>query len=198
MTQLQNQELEAQRVEVSSDGSYYLGPGLELRRCVVVLDTPADALTINEVRFVDCEIEAKRELSNFYWLDAFLTGCKFSGAYGGCDFGHWVPEFSEFGGIEACDFSQAALDGCRFIGCDASTLRFPGWPCFTILDPVQRVAELGSAPWPGDTDILVDNIADFPETTAAVTYDANILAEEFEVDIGELKAAIDRLEGVTC
>jgi hypothetical protein len=197
VTQLQNQEIEDQRVELGPDDTPYLGPKLELRRCVVVIDAPADALTLNDVRFLDCEIEAKKELSNFYWLDAFLRGCKLTGRYSGCDFGHWVPEFSETGGIESCDFSEASLDGCRFIGCDASTLRFPAWPCFTILDPVRRVDELRSAPWPADTDILVDNIADFPDTTAAVSYDASVLAEEFEVDIDGLKATVERLEGVT-
>ncbi len=58
----------------------------------------------------------------------------------GCDFGTWPGYTLEgaLGEVEDCDFTEARLDLCRFLGCDTRTLRFPQWPGFTILDPVGR------------------------------------------------------------
>jgi hypothetical protein len=196
MIQFQNQVVEDRQLDLSNKEAYYLGPDLTLRRCTVTLDLNASALTINRVRFLDCHIEAKKALRSFYWLNAFLSGCTFAGEFRGSDFGNWPSHFDPEGGIEHCDFSAATLDGCRFIGCDASTLLFPSWPCFTILNPVDRLEELQAAHWPGDADILVENIADFPPNTAAVTYLATAVEQELDADLEELRAVLEHLGGI--
>ena len=33
-----------------------------------------------------------------------------------------------------CDYASAVLDLCRFFNVDARSIKFPGWPCFTIVD----------------------------------------------------------------
>jgi hypothetical protein len=196
MISLQNKTLENERIELGGKDSYYLGPNLTLRSCTVVLKVSAKALTINKARFIDCRIEAKKALNNFYWLDAFITKCHFTGKFIGSDFGNLPSHFDPEGGIEHSDFSEAILDGCRFIGCDSSTIKFPRWPCFTILDPVGRLAKLKAVRWPGDADILVENIADFPPSTAAVTYLATAIEKELDAGQEELRAVLEKLGNV--
>jgi len=69
------------------------------------------------------------------------------------DFGPW-PSSPEEASIEDCDFSQATLDACRFLGCDVRTLRLPSWPRFTFIDPVARWRELRAHSWPGKLAVM--------------------------------------------
>ena len=109
---------------------------------------------------------------------------------------HVWPMAGLLGGIEDCDFSGAELDGCRFVGCDVSTLKFPAWPCFTILDPVQRSRELAALQWPGQVGIVARTFSKSPPSTAAITLSATKLAREFGTTEEDIRAVLDRLDGV--
>jgi hypothetical protein len=196
MIQFRDRLIENERLLFDSKTElYYLGHDLTLRNCTLVLKVPARALVISRTRLIDCTIEVKTELKNFRWVHAFLKGCRFMGRLSGCDFGRW-PDSPEDGGIEDCDFSAARLDGCRFIGCDASTLRFPSWPCFTLLEPVRRLHELSALQWPGQLHLTMQSLARNPESTAAVTYLASALAKDFGVSEADIRAVVERLDGV--
>ncbi len=189
-------ELADERLELGArDALYHLGPSLTLRRCTLVLNVPTKRLLVPGARLIDCTIEVKQRLKGLSWENAFLKGCRFTGALSGCDFGRW-PDLPGVGGIEDCDFASAHLHGCRFIGCDAGTLRFPSWPCFTLLEPVRRLSELSALPWPGELHLLVKSLARNPDSLAAVTYSATDLAKEFEVSETDIRATLERLDGV--
>lgn len=195
MIQFRDTELVNERLELNSKTEhYYLGHHLTLRKCTLVIGVPANALTIARTRLIDCAIEAKKPLKNFRWDDVFVKGCRFTGAFAGNDFGRW-PD-SEAGGIEDCDFTGAQLDGCRFIGCDVSTLRFPAWPCFTVLDPASRGRELADRTWPGQLGIVVGTFAQYPQSTAAVTFSATSLAKKFGTTEDEIRTALTQVDGV--
>ena len=143
-----DQDIENERLELTDKGSlYFLGRALTLRNCTLVLKVAASNLFIREVQFTNCSFDVKQELANHQqWVRASLKGCQFKGRLKGCDFGYW-PEYGsdpeyQHGFIEDCDFTEARLDGCRIIGCDPATIRFPRWPCFTLLDPIGRAPEL--------------------------------------------------------
>ena len=175
---------------------YYLGHDLTLRNCTLVLKVPARALVITQTRFIDCTIHVKQELKNFGWENALLQGCKFTGRLSGNDFGHW-PDSPRLGHIQDCDFSAAQLDACRFLECDTQTLRFPPWPCFTLLEPVRRSRELSAAPWPGDVGpIVLSHFDEIPPTTVAVTYSAQTLAKRYGTTPEAIKATLENLDGV--
>src|SRR5262249_23563674 len=125
----------------------------------------------------------------------FLKGCRFTGRLTGNDFGRW-PDSPPGGGIEDCDFSGAQLDACRFLDCDVSSLRFPHWPCFTILDPVHRSSELSAVPWPGDIGLIASGFAKAPPSTVAVTYSAPALAKRRGTTPEAIRATLEQLEGV--
>ncbi len=188
--------IDNERLELGGeDALYFLGRNLTLRHCTLVLRVPAQRLHVNQARIIDSTVEVKKELKNFRWCGAFLKGCKFTGRLTGCDFGRWTGSPEE-GGIEDCDFSASQLQGCRFIGCDASTLQFPPWPCFTILDPVRRLSKLSKVPWPGQVGILVKTLSASPPETVAVTLSATVLGKRFGASEDEIKAALRNLDGV--
>ena len=195
---LEDKEIENERLELTDkDSLYFLGSNLTLRHCTIVLKVPASRLHILEGRFIDCVFEVKQELKNHDWSHAFLKGCRFTGRLAGCDFGHRFPltEGRENGGIEDCDFSESRLDGCRFHGCDPRTLRFPKWPCFTLLDPIGRSRELMSLQWPGTFgSVTIDDLSTQPPSTVALTLFAPSMAKRHETTENELRAVIEKFD----
>jgi hypothetical protein len=193
---LENRELTNEQLELAAGVVYFLGPRLTLRHCTLVLRLAARDLVIPQARFTDCTFIAKRELKNFRWESAHLQGCTFTGRFSGNDFGSW-PDCPEEGSVQNCDFSAARLDECRFLGCDVTTLRFPRWPCFTILHPYARHRELAKYPWPGDIGRIDAGFwAKTPATTVAMTYSAPDLAKRSGTTPEAIKAVLEKLDGV--
>jgi hypothetical protein len=196
----ENREIENERLELTDKGSlYFLGSNVTFRNCTLVLKVSGRNLIFDHgTRFIDCTFEVKQELKNHQdWVFASLKGCRFKGSLSGCDFGHW-PSYSEragHGSIEDCDFSEARLDGCRFMGCDPATLRFPKWPCFTFLDPIGRCGELNSVPWPGRVGpIVIETLRKQPPTTVALTEHALTIAKRYDTTPEELRAVIEKFD----
>jgi hypothetical protein len=196
---IENKEIENERLELTDKNSlYYLGPDLLLRNCTITLKVSARNLIITGARFIDCTFEVKQELKNHQqWVFASLKGCRLKGRFLGCDFGHW-PDYSErasHGSIEDCDFSEARLDACRIMGCDPATIRFPKWPCFTILDPIGRARELNSIQWPGGfCPIRVEGQYRDPPSTTALTFYAPALAKRRETTEDAFLAVIKQFD----
>lgn len=198
-----DREIENERLELTDKkANYILGPNLTLRNCTLVLKVPARRLSLKQVRFIDCTFELKQELKNHQgWTAASLKGCRFKGPLTGCDFGHW-PEYSSLpwyqsGSIEDCDFTEARLDGCRIMGADPATIRFPKWPCFTLLDPIGRADALRGVEWPGLVgDVLMAELHTHPRRTQSLTCYAPSLAERLETTPEELRAALEQCEGI--
>ncbi|MBZ4423403.1 hypothetical protein [Myxococcus sp. RHSTA-1-4] len=198
MIQFSDREIEDERLELNSKTElYYLGHHLTLRRCNLVIKVPARALVIARVQLIDCTIDVKRALTDFRWEKAFLKGCRFTGTMIGNDFGRWpYAEHPELGGIEDCDFTGARLEACRFVDCDVSTLKFPSWPCFTLLDPVRRKDELLAAPWPGTSRLMVESLLKSPPQTVATTDFAPAVAKDYGTTEEAIRAVLEQLDGV--
>ena len=196
MIQFQDSIIEGRELILDSRTEvYYFGHDLTLKNCRLVIQVPARALVFARTRLIDCTLEIKRTLKGFRWWSASLEGCRFKGRLESCDFGSW-SDVGHYGHIQGCDFSEARLDWCRFNRCDASTLRFPSWPCFTLLNPVQRLDELKRISWPGETGWIVSTLAKSSPQTAAITIHAEDFARESETTAEALKAALQGLGGV--
>lgn len=187
--------LEDERLELQPGVVYFLGPGLTLRNCTLVLKVSSRNLIIPEARFTHCTFDVKKELKNFNWEHALLEGCRFTGRLMGNDFGRW-PDSRPGGGIKDCDFSGAQLDACRFLDCDVNSLHLPRWPCFTILDPVRRSGELSAVQWPSDIGLIARGFAKAPPSTVAVTYLAPALAKRRDTTPEAIRATLEKLDGV--
>ena len=192
---IEKRTLEDERLELSDKNlRYYLGPNLVMRRCTLVLRMPSDLFHLNGPRFIDCTFEIKRQLKDVVWWTAHLKGCRFTGRLFDCDFGRFpTPRlpYEDVGGIEECDFSAAHLHLCRFVGCDASTLKFPSWPYFTLLEPYRRHREFASMLWPRAIRYWFNGFDEYPENTAAMTYSATALAKEAGVNEDRLRALLE-------
>ena len=196
-----DREIENERLELTdTKANYILGPNLTLKNCTLVLKVSARRLSLKQPRFVDCTFEVKQELKNYQsWVAASLKGCRFKGRLSGCDFGHW-PKYGreleyQLGSIEDCDFTEARLDGCRIMGCDPATIRFPKWPCFTILDPIGHAPELRSARWPDlFSRVIINELHTQPASTKALTLFAPAEAKRLETTEEELKAVIKKFD----
>ncbi len=200
----ENREIENERLELTDKASlYFLGANVTFRDCTLVLKVSGRNLLFDDgTRFINCTFEVQQELKNHQqWVFASLSGCQFKGRLTGCDFGHW-PGYSERarnGSIEDCDFTEARLDGCRIMGADPSTLRFPKWPCFTILDPIGSAPELRRVKWPGRFgSVVVDELHTQPACTTALTEYAPTLAKQLDADPEELRAVIEKFDCIVC
>ena len=151
-----------ERLELTDkDSLYFLGPNLTLRNCTVVLKVSARSLLITRPRFIDCTFEVKQELKNHQsWISASLKGCRFKGRLSGCDFGHW-PEYGsepeyKWAPSRTATSPRPAWTTAASMGATPAPSAFPKWPCFTILDPVRRAAELSNLKWPEPVWQVVD------------------------------------------
>jgi hypothetical protein len=193
-----DREIVGERVELVKGPLYWLGPNLTLRDCTVIISAARRSLTLMSGQLINCTIQAKGELKTLPWAPMKLKGCRFTGRFGGNDFGFRedLDERRKLGCIEDCDFSEARLNGCRFFNCDMSTIRLPLWPCFTIMDPRGHAAELGRREWPGQVGILIEGLAKNPEGTVAETWHAPTMAEKMDTTVEELRAALERAPGI--
>jgi hypothetical protein len=192
--------IEDERLELrGKDDLYFLGPNFTLRSCTLVLQVPARQIHLCGVKLIDCVLEVKRELKNLPWYEANLKGCRITGRFSGCDFGYNDESarlYHDAGGIEDCDFTGAHLHACRFIGCDPSTLRFPPWPCFTILDSYRRSRELAARSWPEDIQLWFTTFDKDPEKTVACTYSATTLAKETGISEKRIRSLLEGIPDV--
>lgn len=89
MNHLQQQTLEDAEMILTDKEHNYLGPDLVLKGCRVILRTSAKPLTMINVKFLDCQFEAKNKLVSFnMWCAPDLQDCSFVGRFEGNDFGH--------------------------------------------------------------------------------------------------------------
>lgn len=192
---IEHRVIEGERLELGDKNTrYYLGPNLVMLRCTVVLRMPSDLLHLASPRFIDCTIEIRRQLEEVRWYTAHLKGCRFTGRLFSCDFGHFSGSkllYYDVGGIEDCDFTAAHVHACRFVGCDASTLKLPRWPYFTLLEPYQRHREFASMMWPREIRYWFTGFDMFHANTAALTYSATVLAKEAGVSEDRLRALVE-------
>ena len=198
MIQFSDQEIVGERLVLDSKTElYYLGHNLTLRNCTVIMRVATRALVIARVHFMDCIINVRQELRNFRWTHASLKGCLFKGRLSGADFGYWRGSAAtwEHASIADCDFSGARLDCCRFHECDTRTLKFPRWPCFTILDPIGNSHKLRRVEWPGIFgDIVVENLHTDPPSTVALTYHAPSVAKRNDTTAEALRAVLEKFD----
>jgi hypothetical protein len=193
---LEDREIENERIELDSGVIYFLGPNLTLKNCTLVLRVPSRDLIIPQARLIGCTIEVRKELKNFRWEHAALEGCRFTGRLSSNDFGRWPSSVEAPGSITDCDFTEARLDECRFVGCDVSTLQLPSWPCFTILEPARRAYELTAIEWPGQLGIAIKGFLKYPESTVAITYWAPAVAKWAGTREENIRAVLEKLNGV--
>jgi hypothetical protein len=177
---------------------WVVGPGVRFENCQIALNE-CTSRTVQFLggQFVNCRIVVTEGLVGFGdWCRCQVVGCTFAGTLEDNCFGLWSDEYGPNGGMSNCDFSEAGLRGCQFLGVDVTSLVFPKWPYFTLLDPVVREAELLGFEWPGKLSFWIEGAVLSPEATVAVSYDARDLVPGFDCSLEEIREHLQRLGGV--
>lgn len=191
---LRNQNLSRQKVVLTDNEVNVLGPDLILDECSVCSECSAEALVIAGLRMNGGVFEQKSPLSNFHFERAHLDGVSFFGSYSGCDFGDWDTDQNS--SIANANFANARLDGCRFLNCDARTILFPRWPCFTIIDPSAARQFVMLQAWPGRLGGVLDLYTDQDPECMAITGDAERIAKKYGLSLLDLKKSLETIPGI--
>lgn len=191
---ISNKSLSGAVVNLDDEQVNVLGPGLVLTNCEVVSDCAGEAIVIAGLRMTGGKFEQRRTLSNFHFEHAHFEAVSFSGTYVGCDFGDWNSV--EASSIAGCDFSNAHLDGCRFLNCNTSSIGFPVWPCFTILNPSKALEYVSSNEWPAKIGLMLKIYTDVDPECVAVCGDAARIAKKGGTSLGELKGMLEGIPGM--
>ena len=112
----------------------------------------------------------------------------------GCDFGDW--DSIENSSIESCDFSDAELDGCRFLNCNVGDMLFPHWPCFVIANPGDALSYVISRKWPGKIGMLLRIYTDTDAQCVAVSGDAGRMAAKNGISLDEMRDLLESIPGI--
>lgn len=148
--------------------------------------------------FRNCHVVAVKRQRDFDFFSARFISCKFEGTYSGISFGsedRGEPLY-DFGTVEHCDFTQAVLDGCRFVNVDVSTLKFPGLPHVVILNPYTRAGEVAALDWPGHLGKYMEICTNKPESVKASVLHIPSLARLVQCTEDEIKAAFEKFDGL--
>ncbi len=114
-----------------------------------VLNIWSTNFSIIDANFLNCRINAQKEVSNMRFLEAVFERCVFEGCYVGCSFGHVRAESQTPNAYyRNCDFSKAALDLCEFFEGDLDSVVWPAWPNFVVINPRQNKQDWLSIQFP--------------------------------------------------
>ena len=162
------------------------------------LAQPKHSPVIVQSTVVDSDVIAVKRQKEYRFFKARFVDCRFHGVFSGVDFGraHDVERDGDFGGVENCDFTDATLDGCRFVNVDVSTLRFPSWPHVVIVDPYKRAADVEAMQWPGQLGLYMQGCTSRPESFKAAVLHVPSLASLVKCTEEEIKAAFEKFGGL--
>jgi hypothetical protein len=189
-----NQHLSQQEIVLTDDEVNVLGPELALEDCLISSSCTAEALVIAGLRMKGGVFDQRSHLSNYHFERAHFDGVSFVGSYAGCDFGDWDSD--QKSSIVNCDFTNARLDGCRFLRCKPETIRFPKWPCFTIVNPGAARQHVLSQSWPGRVGSTLGIYTDADSECVAITGDAERIANKNMLLLPDFRGLLMKIPGI--
>ncbi len=189
-----NQFISQREILLIVDEVNVLGPDLVLKGCSVLSSCTAEALVIGGLRMDGGVFSQRSPLSNYHFERAHFEGVSFVGSYVGCDFGDW--DSAQNSSVANCDFTNARLDGCRFLRCEPQTILFPKWPCFTIINPKAACQYVSSQRWPGRIGTTLGIYTDADSECVAITGDAERLAKKNNLSLSDLRILLMKIPGI--
>lgn len=109
--------------------------GTTLDECVLDIRGSGRSFQLFDAVVRNSRIRTRRTLRSHSFTRVHFENCIFEGHFHSCSWGRRPDEEHQYAQVTECDFGAANLHLCRFFGCDAETLRWPGWPNIVVLDP---------------------------------------------------------------
>ncbi|AXA90576.1 pentapeptide repeat-containing protein [Massilia sp. YMA4] len=184
-----------QQLTLSNLDVNILGPGATLERCDVYSDCASAALVMAGLDMRESSFtQQHRALIEARFKKAHFSGVTFRGSFTDCDFGDWDAPVRPH--VANCDFSEAKLDGCRFLHCDIDTIKFPKWPGFTLTHPILARDFVLSRKWPVKVGVILDIYTDNDSECVAIAGDAARLARKAGITLDELRDLLQPIPGM--
>lgn len=156
----------------------FIGLDSNINNSIIEISIPTKRLSFAGSTFNNSKIILKKPLINMRWLYEKFFNCSFEGHFCGNDFGNWLTDEDRNGTVKDCDFSGANLDGCRFMNVDFSTIIFPKFPCFTIVNPVQNIDSIVHLhPYFQHLKRMFEGW--LPDFTSAISYNAEMSEKDY-------------------
>ncbi|AVR97155.1 pentapeptide repeat-containing protein [Pseudoduganella armeniaca] len=172
-----------------------LGPGAMLERCDVYSDCASAALVVAGLDMIEGSFTQRdRPLTEARFKRAHFSGVTFSGSFTDCDFGDWDAPARPH--VANCDFSEAKLDGCRFLHCDVDTIKFHKWPGFTLTHPAAARDFVLARQWPAKVGMILDIYTDTDPECVAISGDGARIAKKAGISIAELCDLLQAIPGI--
>jgi hypothetical protein len=156
--------------------------------CDISINCPTRGIHIDTCIFRDCTIRANKPQSDHQFFTSTFERCKFIGKFPGCEFGFRIDLHGKTRGTVAdCDFREAILDLVSFNNCDMQSMKLPGWPHFTILNPVETAARIPNPLNCPELALVVSNGLGMTSITKGLTYHAPELLNDSLYEENQLR-----------
>lgn len=133
-------------------------------------------------------------MRDYQFRRVHFDGVKLVGTFIGCDFGSW--DSADIGSIANCDFTDAVLDGCRFLNADVQSIELPRWPCFAIGNPAEAREYVMRTEWPARTRITLDVYTDVDPECSASLGDAARMAKQAGLSLEDIRQLLLAIPGI--
>lgn len=178
----------------------------ELFNCTLTISNKL--LSLYRCRLSNCTIIQKNLLKHVHAFGNRYERCTFKGKFLGVDFGRdpWIDPitktYDQLGELIDCDFTQAALDMCRFFSVDVQRQKFAPWPQFVVPYERELAASELEREWPGQFARFLALSRDEDPALSAITGTADYFVRNkkknrgFGVTDEELRQALLDVGGV--
>lgn len=201
MNPLVDQNISAQTIEIGPSGvSHVLR--CSLSGCRLIIDSADSGDGLYDSLLIDCRIEYKRALKDYQVFSNDLVRCAIKGKFVGVDWGMspYVNPITKQpdgrGSVQDCDFTQAALDLCRFFSVDVSRQKFAGLPQFVVRLPNTSASADFDRPWPGNLNRFLSLLQEEEPVVTGMTGTTTDFKRRYKVTEEELLEALSRLDAI--
>lgn len=166
-----------------------------LDRGVLELSAPKMASSIVMSTIKDSVVHAATPQRNSNFFLARFINCKFRGVFAGIDFGrgHRVELNETFGDVRVCDFSDAILDGCRFVNVSTSEIKFPSEDHRVLSKPSVVAKSIAHQSLPPKLDEYLNNYSILPDSFTTLVVHIPRLARLIGSDVNSIREAMQTI-----
>jgi hypothetical protein len=194
MVQYRDTTVSGETIEFNNKDMHFLGPNLVLVDCHLIVNSARKGFNVSGFRMSGGTFEIASKLTDTQFDRVQFESVSFAGHFSGIDFGWW--DDSEPGSIRDCDFSNATMQACRFLGAELSGITLPRWPHFAIPDPRRLASWVKTQTWPLKLDIMLEVATDVDPGCAAAVDNAQRLADADSISLDDMRALLEKIPGV--
>jgi hypothetical protein len=191
---LKHQVLSNAVIDLNATEVHGFGPDLRLENCTINSRCAARSLIMSDMEMVGGAFNQKKALTNYQFNRVIFQGVKFTGKYDGCSFGNHQESLQ--GKALDCDFSEAKLHDSSLYECPPDRVRFPVWPCFSIVNPRLAQEYVLSQTWPAKLGSTMKVYTGVSPRCTVIFANAAELGKQYGVAEDVLRKQLESVPGI--